>query len=75
MLWLPDRHCEMFKLRNVDTKCLYYDIGVMKCLLRSVCYKMCELRLWWHPFRGGSIFHLYENQKLNSLKKENETDV
>ena len=37
-------------LQNVqDTKCLYYDIGVTKCLLRNVCYKMCALRHWWQP--------------------------
>ena len=41
MLRLPDRRCEIFKLPNVDTKCSHYDIGVTKCLLRSVCYKMC----------------------------------
>ena len=43
MLRLPDRRCEMFKLPNVDMKCSYYDIGVTKCLLRSVCYEMCQL--------------------------------
>ena len=49
MLRLPDRGCEMFKLPNVDTKCSYYDTGVTKCLLQSVCYEMCKLRLWWQP--------------------------
>ena len=49
MLRLPDRGCKMFKLPNVDMKFSYYNIGVTKCLLRSVCYKMCGLRLWWQP--------------------------
>ena len=55
MLQLPDRGCKMFKLPNVDTKCSYYDTGVTKCLLRSICYEMCELRLWWQPYDVASI--------------------
>ena len=52
MLRLPDRHIKITIILqpNVDTKCSYCDIGVTKCLLRSICYEMCELRLWWQQF-------------------------